>query len=97
MHHASLEAFAGDLDINAFHTFTIRWLPDQTEWYIDGLLIESSDQAQPDMAAPFRINFWAPAGGWSEAYYAGLKPVNNKRKNQRYYYDVDWVEIRRLP
>lgn len=97
VHNASLQAYVGNLDINDFHTFTIRWLPGYTEWLVDGVLIESSDLAQPDMVAPFRINFWAPASGWSDAFDAGLKPVPNKKKNRRYYYDVDWVEIRQLP
>ena len=97
IHHCSQSVFVNGLDVNAFHTYTIRWLPDHTEWWVDGVLKASSNQAQPDLATPFRINFWAPASSWTDAYDANLKPAPNKRQNKAYYYDVDWVEIRQLP
>jgi hypothetical protein len=43
-----------------------------------------------------RLNFWAPASSWSDAYDASFKPARRSRDNVRYYYDIDWVEIRRL-
>ncbi len=96
VHHSSQSAFVAGLDVNAFHTYTIRWLPGRTEWLVDGALVASSTMAQPDLAAPIRLNFWAPASSWTEAYDAQLKPVANKRQNRSYYYDIDWVEVRRL-
>ena len=96
VHHSSQTAFIAGLDVNAFHTYTIRWLPGRTEWLVDGILVASSTLAQPDLAAPLRLNFWAPASSWTEAYDAQLKPVGNKRQNKSYFYDIDWVEIRRL-
>jgi beta-glucanase (GH16 family) len=97
IHHSSQSVFVNGLDVNAFHTYTIRWLPDHTEWLVDGVLVSSSNKAQPDLATPFRLNFWAPDSGWTDAYDASLKPTANKRQNKVYYYDVDWVEIRQLP
>ncbi len=97
VHHCSRSVFVNGLDVNAFHTYTIRWLPDHTEWLVDGVLVSSSNKAQPDLATPFRINFWAPDSGWTDAYDANLKPASTRRQNKSYYYDVDWVEIRQLP
>lgn len=97
IHHSSQSKVITGLDVNLFHTYTIRWLPGRTEWLVDGVLVASSTLAQPDLAAPLRINFWAPASTWTEAYDARLKPVGNKRQNKTYFYDVDWVEVRQLP
>jgi beta-glucanase (GH16 family) len=96
VHHASQSPFIAGLDVNQWHVYTIRWLPGRTEWLVDGVLVGSSTLAQPDLAAPLRINFWAPASSWTDAYDARLKPVGNKKQNRSYYYDVDWVEVRRL-
>jgi beta-glucanase (GH16 family) len=97
IHHSSQSKVISGLDVNLFHTYTIRWLPGRTEWLVDGVLVASSTLAQPDLAAPLRINFWAPASSWTDAYDARLKPTNNKRQNQSWFYDVDWVEVRQLP
>ena len=97
IHHSSQSRLIPGLDVNAFHTYTIRWLPGRTEWLVDGLLVANSTQAQPDLATPLRLNFWAPASSWTDAYDSRLKPVANKRQGRVYYYDVDWVEVRQLP
>ena len=97
VHHASQSKVITGLNVNLFHTYTIRWLPGKTEWLVDGVLVASSMLAQPDLEAPIRINFWAPASSWTEAYDSRLKVVNTKRQGQVYYYDIDWVEVRRLP
>ncbi|CAN5120304.1 hypothetical protein BH11PSE14_BH11PSE14_00370 [soil metagenome] len=96
VHHASQSALVAGLDVNQFHTYTIRWLPGRTEWLVDGVQVASSTLAQPDLATPIRLNFWAPASSWSDAYDARLKLVSTKRQNKSYYYDIDWVEVRRL-
>jgi len=97
IHQSSRSVFVNQLNVNSFHTYLIRWLPDRTEWWLDGNLLFSSALAQPDLASPFRINFWAPAASWTSAYDGSLKPAKNPRKNLSYYMDVDWVEIRALP
>ncbi|MBP8080712.1 MAG: glycoside hydrolase family 16 protein [Arenimonas sp.] len=97
IHHSSQSKVITGLDVNLFHTYTIRWLPGRTEWLVDGVLVASSTLAQPDLAAPLRINFWAPASSWTEAYDSRLRPVGSKRQNQTWFYDVDWVEVRQLP
>ena len=97
IHHDSQTVFFAGLDLNQFHTWVIRWLPGRTEWLLDGVLVASSTKAQPDIATPIRLNFWAPASSWTDAYDASLRTENNKKKAKTWYYDVDWVEVRRLP
>ena len=97
VHHSSQSRVIPGLDVNLFHTYTIRWLPGKTEWLVDGVLVASSTLAQPNLETPIRINFWAPASSWTDAYDSQLKVVNTRRQAQVYYYDIDWVEVRRLP
>ena len=97
IHHWSLEEFLNGFDVNAWHTFVIRWLPGRTEWLIDDVVVASSTKAQPDASTPVRLNFWAPTSSWTDAYSANLKPARKANANVRYYYDVDWVEVRQLP
>lgn len=96
IHHWSIDQFLAGLDVNVWHTYIIRWLPTSTQWLIDGVVVATSDKAQPDAATPLRLNFWAPASGWTEAYSSSLSPTTSAN-NKRYTYDVDWVEVRRLP
>jgi beta-glucanase (GH16 family) len=97
IHNSSRSVFVNSLNVNIFHTYEIHWLPGRTEWWLDGKLISSSTLAQPDLASPFRINLWAPASSWTDAFDAGLAPARSRRQNVSYYVDVDWVEIRALP
>jgi beta-glucanase (GH16 family) len=97
VHHDSQTLFFAGLDLNQFHTWTIRWLPGRTEWLLDGVLVASSTKAQPNIATPIRLNFWAPASSWTDAYDSSLRTVNNKKQAKTWYYDVDFVEVRTLP
>jgi beta-glucanase (GH16 family) len=97
IHHSSQSKFVAGLNVSTFHTYMIRWLPGRTEWWLDGSLLASSTAAQPDLATPFRMNLWAPASSWTDAYSGALRPAASARRNRSYYVDVDWVEIRTLP
>ena len=97
VHHWSFSVFLANFDVNAWHTYVIRWLPGRTEWWIDGVQVGSTDKAQPDAPTPVRLNFWAPASSWTDAYSSSLAPARKASGNKRYYYDVDWVEVRQLP
>lgn len=96
IHHWSFPTFVAGLDVNAWHAYTIRWVPGRTDWLLDGILIATSTKAQPDLDTHVRLNFWAPASGWTDAYDPALKPARRTRDNVRYFYDVDWVEVRQL-
>lgn len=89
-------AVAG-LNVNKWHTYLIRWLPDRTEWLIDGKIVATSSIAQPDAAQRVHLDFWAPALDWPDAYESRLQPATLPARNARYYFDVDYVEVRSLP
>jgi beta-glucanase (GH16 family) len=97
IHHWSTTQTIAGLNVNTWHTYTIRWLPTRTEWLLDGAVIGTTDKAQPNAPTNCRLNFWAAASGWTDAYDAALKPARRAKDNRRYFYDVDWVEVRQLP
>lgn len=85
------------LNLSQFNPILIRWLPDRVEWWVKGDLIRTAIAAVPDDTTNIRLNFWAPASGWTDAYSNKLVPAKNARLNQTYYYDVDYVEVRTIP
>ena len=97
IHHYSVEELFASLNVNQWQTYAIRWLPDQTQWLINGQIVYSSSKALPEAPSPVRLNFWAPASSWTQAYDANLKPVSRPKNNIRYFYDIDYVKITQLP
>ena len=80
----------------AFTSFTpleIRWLPDRIEWRIDGGLVRQISAPIPDEAMTVRLNFWVPDSSFSEAFDAALLPVESESTNERFRYEVDYVEV----
>ncbi|MFM7083671.1 MAG: glycoside hydrolase family 16 protein [Hyphomicrobium sp.] len=96
-HHYSNEVLFPNFNVNGWHIYTIRWLPTGTEWLIDGQVVYSSSKALPEAPTPVRLNFWAPASSWTDAYDPNLKQVSRPKNNTRYYYDVDYVKVTQLP
>ena len=85
------------LNLAQFNTIVIRWLPTRVEWLVNGQLIQIAETAVPDEDTNIRLNFWAPLSGWTDAYSNKLVPAKNARQNQTFYYDVDYVEVRKIP
>jgi beta-glucanase (GH16 family) len=83
-------------DLDDWHTYTIRWLPEETQWMVDGVTVSSSRLAQPTEKTPFRISFWAPDVAWAEAYSGRLLPVSLPEDREVFEMRIDWVEIRRI-
>jgi beta-glucanase (GH16 family) len=70
------------------------WTPGSIEWYVNGNFVRASETAVPTSPMNLRLNFWAPASGWTAAYNAALKPASAKNKNVQYFYDVDYVKVK---
>jgi beta-glucanase (GH16 family) len=88
--------FVSGLDVSAWHSYVIRWQPGKVVWLIDGNVVATDTLVVPDANTPVRLNFWAPGSGWTEAYDANFQPATTASSNARYYYDVDYVEVRQL-
>jgi hypothetical protein len=85
------------LNTGEWNVYTIRWYPTKTDWLLNGTLIRSSNEAVPDADTAIRFNFWAAAKYWTEAYSAEYQPTKDPSKNQVCTYEIDYVEIKRLP
>ena len=92
------KAFApvAGLDLSAFNTYTVRWSQDRVEWFVNGALVREETTTVPDDPMNVRLNFWAPDMFFVEAYDASLQPTAEEEDNETYFYEVDYVEIRRV-
>ena len=92
------KAFApvAGLDLSAFNTYAVRWLPDRVKWFVNGALVREETTPVPDDPMNVRLNFWAPDMFFVEAYDASLQPAAAEQDNETYFYEVDYVEIRRV-
>jgi hypothetical protein len=91
------KAFAdvAGLDLDAFHVYRVRWLAGRVQWFVDGALVREEHDSVPDDPMNVRLNLWAPDSFFVEAYDASLQPVATPEENEVFFYEVDWVEIRR--
>ena len=53
-------------------------------------------QGVPETPMTIRLNMWAPAAGFDDAFNPSLRPVSTASANQTFICEVDYVEIRRL-
>jgi beta-glucanase (GH16 family) len=97
VHHSDARPVVKGLDLNRFNTFKIKWLPDHTEWLINGKRIHTTKFALADEAMPVKFNLWAANSSWADAFNAGLLPTANKAADRVWEYDIDYVVVRALP
>ena len=91
--HRDKKLTVSSLDLNQFNTFKIRWLPDRTEWFVNGRYLWSTKDAHADAAMPLKLNLWAANSKWPDAYNAYFNPTSNPYANRSFYFDVDWVQV----
>jgi beta-glucanase (GH16 family) len=79
-----------------FNEFEIHWLPDRLRWMVNGRLVREVLEGVPDSPMTIRLNLWAPAADFANAFNASLQPASTAGDNQTFICEVDWVEIRAL-
>ena len=90
------------LDLTQFNTFRIEWFPDQIIWIVNGVVVreqnadtfQAGDETIPDEDMAIFLNIWA--NGFPEAFDASLVPSTNATSNQRFFYDIDYLQVERL-
>lgn len=92
--HNSVPVIASGVNLAQYNTYRIRWLGNRVEWYVNDVLVRTATQAVATDPMNVRLNFWAPASEWSDAYSAALQPTSSAAANKTYLYNVDWVAIR---
>lgn len=81
------------VNIEEFNTFRIEWLPDRVRWFINDVAVREEIDTVPDEAMDIRLNFWAPAPEFPQAFDGSLQPASNEGNNETFFYDVDFVQI----
>ena len=93
------------LDLGQWNTFRIYWYPGlhRIDWtWMDPvggetlLRREEGVSFVPDQSMALYFNFWAPDSSWTDAYDAGLQPVNDSGSDQTSLYEIDYAEARTL-
>jgi beta-glucanase (GH16 family) len=79
-----------------YHTYAIRWLPNQVSWFIDGALVRTSTNNVPTGPMRLHLNAWVPDSGWPQAYSAALQPTAWPGSNQMFSMSVDSVLVQTI-
>ncbi|MBE7385203.1 MAG: glycoside hydrolase family 16 protein [Leptolyngbya sp. SIO1E4] len=82
-------------DLKTFHEFRIQLYPDRAVWYINDQVVRREFDTVPDEPMDVRLNFWAPAQEWQDAFSSSLIPTTAPENNQSYRYEVDYVDVKR--
>jgi beta-glucanase (GH16 family) len=83
--------------ITDYHTYEIKWEPNQVSWLVDGHLVRTDTRHVPTGPMNFHLNIWVPDPGWPAAYDPHLKPAPSANSNQIFSMSVDSVHIQSLP
>ncbi len=82
--------------ITDYHTYEIKWQPDQVSWFIDGNLVRTDTSYVPAGPMNFHLNIWVPDPGWRAAHDPNLKPATSASSNQIFSMSVDSVHIQSI-
>lgn len=82
------------LVLTQFNLYEFEWLPDRVRWKINGQVVREEFSNLPDQPMPVRLNLWAPTADFADAFNAALQPASTASANQRFFYEVDFVEVR---
>jgi beta-glucanase (GH16 family) len=84
--------------VTDYHTYEIRWLPNQVSWSIDGNIVRTVTVQSPIPTGPMNLhlNMWVPNSDWADAYSATIQPTGSPSSNQIFSMSVDWVKVQSL-
>jgi beta-glucanase (GH16 family) len=88
--------YVSGIDASGFNELTIEWRATQIRWKVNGVIVRELVERVPLTPMSIRLNLWAPASDFAAAFNPSLQPSATAGGNQTYFYDVDWVEVRRL-
>jgi beta-glucanase (GH16 family) len=89
-------AFVSVDDTSQFHAYRIEWLRDRVRWLVDSQLMREDRLRVPQQPMELHLNIWAPGADWNEAYSSELRLASDRKFNQSYFVEVDYVEIDRI-
>lgn len=86
-------ALSPGYDYGNWNIYTIRWLPDRTEFLVNGTLERIEREVNPDEALSVHFNFWTGNPDFRQAYSESLQPARTRDANKTYSFDVDYVTV----
>ncbi|PQV65226.1 Glycosyl hydrolases family 16 [Abditibacterium utsteinense] len=81
-------------DYGNWNTYTLRWFPDRTEFYLNGVLERIEREVKPDDALSVHFNMWTGTPDFEQAYSTSLVPATASENNKSYFFDVDFVSVK---
>ena len=82
--------------ITDYHTYEIKWLPNEVSWFIDGNLVWTNTTNVPAGPMNFHLNMWVPGSDWAQAYSANLQPASSASSNQVFSMSVNSIDIQSI-
>ena len=79
-----------------FHTYEIKWEPNQVSWLIDGVLVRTHTGPVPTGPMTLHLNMWVPDPGWPTAHDPNLKPARSADANRVFSMSVDSVHVQSM-
>ena len=79
-----------------FNELEIEWRPDRIVWKVNGAVVRTETAVVPDGPMTLRFNLWVPDANFADAYDAALQPAASAQTNRRFFYEIDFVEVRAL-
>jgi hypothetical protein len=89
-------ALPGGGDLTQYHTYEIKWLPQEVQWSVDGQVIRTEADTVPAGPMSLYLNTYVPGSDWTAAYNPSLHPVSKPADNQAYNFDVAAVTVTQL-
>ncbi len=80
-------------DYANWNIYTIRWYPDRTEFYVNGVLERTEREVKPDEDLSVHFNMWTGIPDFNQAYSASFQPATSAAGNKTYTFDVDYVTV----
>lgn len=81
-------------DYANWNTYTLRWFPDRTEYYLNGVLERTEREVRPTESLSVHFNMWTGTPDFNQACSASLVPATSAGANKSYFFDVDFVTVR---
>ncbi|NOT26381.1 MAG: glycoside hydrolase family 16 protein [Acidobacteria bacterium] len=79
-----------------FTELEVQWMTGAVRWLVNGSVSREQTMGVPTEPMSVRLNFWAPDQNFADAFSAMLQPAASVTGNRTFFYEIDWVEIRRL-
>ncbi len=81
------------VDLTAFHTYRIEWLPNAVRWLVDGKVVRTESGGNlPTMDMALHLNLWGAGPTWDTGN-PKLVPVSTQAQNRAFFMEVDYVRV----